>query len=107
MRTWIVGWGVGEIAEWAPQRLDEGGGEVQTGECPHIRVSVSVVKSRGDLQPAVPESRGLLLPGWREGFEGRRGIRSALSVAGSIVDGVVPLRVVLAVPPVSCGWWPI
>ena len=102
-----AGWG--KLRSARPRGWTQEVGRSRRG-CPHIGVSVSVVKSR-DLQPPVPESRGFLLPGWREGFEGRRGLRSALLIGGSdvdgVVDGVVPLPIVLATPPISCGLWAI
>ena len=102
-----AGWG--KLRSGRPRGWTQEVGRSRRG-CPHIGVSVSVVKSR-DLQPPVPESRGFLLPGWREGFEGRRGLRSALLIGGGdvdgVVDGVVPLPIVLATPPISCGRWAI
>lgn len=66
----LAGGGGGNCRVGAPE-VGCGRWGVQAEGWPHIRVSVSVVKSReGDLQPRVPESRGFLLLGWRE-----RGLR--------------------------------
>lgn len=67
-----AGWG--KLRSGRPRGWTREVGRSRWG-CPHIGVSVSIVKSRGDLQTPGPESRGLLLPGWREGFEGRRGLK--------------------------------